>query len=403
MSCASSSRWVLLLAVPLALEASASGFRLETHHARATGMGIAVTALTDDASAIVYNPAGLAGRRGFDLQLGATLVMPSLAFTSDVTGQTTQVLSRLSTPFNVNLSYGLTEDLAFGLGVFSPFGAGATWPDDWEGRGRALSSSVQTFALNPTVAWRVHPRFRVGAGLQVLRGTVAIARGLDFGDVEGRVSLGGDAWGLGWNAGVQGTIIEERLTFGFTWRSNVPLRFSGRAHFAGVPPEFQGRLADQAITASVTMPDVATVGLGFKPTSRLRLGLDLNVITWSSFRRLFIDFTNDELDNPLPKRWRDTVSVHTGAEYDVTSQIQARLGVVYDEAATPADTLTPDLPDAQRVRVCMGVGYRFTFGLSVDVGYQFVLLLPQRSTAPGFSGLYSGGAQVVGLNAGYRW
>lgn len=390
---------VTLLAAP----ALASGFRLETHHARAAGMGIAVTALTDDASAIVYNPAGLAGRKGLDVQAGLSLVVPSIVFTSDATGASTQTLTRVSTPINVNASFGLTEDLAVGLGVFNPFGAGATWPAAWEGRGRALTSNVQTFAFNPTVAYRVHPRFRIGAGVQVLRGTVGIERGLSFVDAEGKVSLGGDAWGLGWNAGVQGTLVDDRLSYGFTWRSSVPLTFSGRAHFDGVPPEFQGRLSDQPITASVTMPDVATVGLGFLATPRLKLGLDVNFVTWSSFRQLFIDFASADLDNPLPKRWRDTMSVHLGAEYDVTSRLQARLGFVYDQTATPTDTLTPDLPDAQRVRFCAGAGYRFAFGLSLDVGYQFVLLLPQRSTAPGFSGTYSGGAQVVGLNAGYRW
>lgn len=394
------------LASVIALLAStsfASGFRLETHHARAAGMGIAVTALTDDASAIVYNPAGLAGRKGLDVQAGLTLVVPTIVFTSDATGMSAATLTRVSTPINFNASFGITEDLAVGLGVFNPFGAGATWPAGWEGRGRALSSNVQTFAFNPTVAYRIHPRFKIGAGVQIVRGTVGIERALSFIDTEGKVSLGGDAWGVGWNAGVQGTIIDERLTFGFTWRSSVPLTFRGRAHFGDVPAEFQARLADQAITANVTLPDVATVGLGFIATPRLRLGLDVNFVTWSSFRQLFIDFTSADLDNPLAKRWRDTMSIHAGAEYDATKQVQVRLGVVYDQAATPADTLTPDLPDAQRVRFCAGVGYRFAFGLSLDAGYQFVLLVPQPSTAPGFSGTYTGSAQVVGLNAGYRW
>jgi long-chain fatty acid transport protein len=391
----------LLLLVLVSSHALASGFRLETHHARAAGMGIAVTALTDDASAIVYNPAGLAGRKGFDVQAGLSLVVPSIVFSSDATGQATQTLTRLSTPINLNVAWGLSEDFSVGLGLFNPFGAGASWPTDWEGRGRALSSNVQTFALNPTVAYRVHPRFKLGAGVQLVRGTVAIERGLSFIDSEGTVSLAGDAFGLGWNVGLQGTLVDDRLTWGMTWRSSVPLTFTGRAHFGATPPEFQARLADQAIVAAVTLPDVATVGLGLLATKRLRVGLDVNVVTWSSFKQLFIDFTNNDLDNPLPKRWRDTVSVHLGTEYDVTSHLRGRLGFVYDTAATPADTLTPDLPDAQRVRFCAGAGYRFEVGLSVDVGYQFVLLIPQASTAPGFSGTYSGTAQVIGVNAGF--
>lgn len=89
---------LLPVATLLATSALASGFRLETHHARAAGMGIAVTALTDDASAIVYNPAGLAGRKGLDVQAGLSLVVPSIVFTSDATGASTQTLTRVSTP-----------------------------------------------------------------------------------------------------------------------------------------------------------------------------------------------------------------------------------------------------------------------------------------------------------------
>jgi long-chain fatty acid transport protein len=395
------TRGLVLLSV-VSGTALASGFRLETHHARAAGMGMAVTGLTDDASAVIYNPAGIAGRKGFDVQAGLTLVVPSIVFTSDTSGISTQTLTRLSTPINLAASWGISDELSVGFAVFNPFGAGATWPGDWEGRGRALSSNVQTFAFNPSVAYRLHPALKLGAGLQVLRGTVGIERALPFIDAEGKVTLAGDAWGLGWNAGVVGTLVERRLTLGFTWRSSVPLTFQGRAHFGGIPPEFQARLADQPITANVTLPDVATVGLGFTATPRLRLGLDLNFVTWSSFRQLFIDFTNADLDNPLPKRWRDTVSVHLGAEYDVTQRLKARLGAVYDQAATPSETLTPDLPDAQRVRFCAGAGYQFDFGLSLDVAYQLVMLVPQSSSAPGFSGTYSGSAQVIGVNAGFR-
>ncbi len=392
-----------LLLLFVASTSLASGFRLETHHARAAGMGMAVTGLSSDASAVVYNPSAIAGRKGVDLQAGVTLVVPTVIFTSEATGSSTGTETRLSTPINFAASWGITDDLALGFAVFNPFGAGATWPAGWEGRGRALSSNVQTFAFNPTVAYRLHPALRLGAGVQILRGTVGIERALPFIDSEGKVTLGGDAWGLGWNVGVLGTLVEDRLTLGMTWRSSVPLTFRGRAHFGSIPPEFQSRLADQPISAAVTLPDVATIGVGFTATPRLRVGFDLNFVTWSSFRQLFIDFPNADLDNPLPKRWRDTMSAHLGAEYDVTTRLQGRLGVVYDQAATPTDTLTPDLPDAQRVRFCAGVGYRFDFGLNLDAAYQIVLLVPQASTAPGFSGTYSGTAQVIGLNAGYRW
>jgi long-chain fatty acid transport protein len=365
-------------------------------------MGMAVTALTEDASAVVYNPASIAGRAGFDAQVGVSLVLPSIGFRSDATEATTQTLSRLSTPLNVAATLGFADWIAVGVGVFNPFGAGATWPGAWEGRGRALTSNLQTFAINPTVALRPVKALRFGGGVQIIRGTVELERGLNFIDSEGNVRLGGSAWGVGFNAGVHATVVEDVFTFGLTYRSSVPLRFGGRAHFSNIPLELQSRLADQPISAEVTLPNVITFGLGVLPTKRLKIGLDVNLVTWNSFRELFIDFENRDLDNPLPKRWREAVSVHLGAEYDATRNVQVRIGAVYDQGATPPETLTPDLPDASRVRACAGVGYRFDFGLNLDVGYQFVFLVPQPSTAPGFSGTYTGFAQVLGLNAGLR-
>src|SRR3954471_16762968 len=98
--------------------ALAAGFQLDVHGARATGMGGAVTALIDDPSAIYYNPAGLAGRKGLDVSVGVSLIMPFLNFThsdGDVTGSAFV----LSPPPNVHLAYGVTEDLAIGIGLFT--------------------------------------------------------------------------------------------------------------------------------------------------------------------------------------------------------------------------------------------------------------------------------------------
>jgi len=382
--------------------AGASGFNLDTQGARASGMGTAVAGLIDDASALYFNPAGLAGREGLEAQLGGSLIIPSVSFASDASGQTTGANSEVATPFNVYATYGFSKDIAMGLGVFVPFGSGAAWPDGWEGAGRALLSSVQTFDLNPTVAFRLHPRLKFGFGVDIIFGTVLIERGLDFVTSQGKVSLGGGATGVGWNMGFQLEMVEKYAFLGGTYRAAVPMHFTGRSHFADVPPELQAVLKDQPITSDVTLPDVATVGIGLRPTDKLRFGLDITAVTWGSFKNLTIAFEDDSLTNPLPKRWTDVASVHLGGEYDVTQDIQARLGFVYDPTGTPVDTVTPDLPDFTRVKVTLGGGWKSSFGLTADLAYQFVYLQSQKSTAPGFSGTYSGTAHVISVNVGYR-
>lgn len=380
----------------------AGGFRLEGHSARAIGMSAAMTAFADDSSAIYYNPAGLSGREGLEAQAGISLIAPSLTFERGATGNRTSAESTLSTPFNAYAAVGFTEELSLGVGVFVPFGSSASWPKDWEGAGRALTSSVQVFDINPTLAWQVHPRFRVGAGFQAFIGNVYIERGLNFVDSRGQVQLGGSAHGFGWNVGIQLELVEDTLMLGASYRSGAAMPFTGRAHFVDVPVEFQSLLKDQPISADITLPDVASVGLGLKVTKRFRLALDVTAVTWETFRELRIEFEDPALTNPLPKRWDSMASVALGAEYDIGDSWQGRMGVSYDPAGSPADTLTPDLPDLTRFRFSAGGGWKSDFGLFVDLGYQFVFLVPATSTAPGFGGTYSGHAHVVGLNLGYR-
>jgi long-chain fatty acid transport protein len=379
-----------------------AGFQLDVAGARATGMGGAVTALVDDPSSIYFNPSGIAGHKGLDVSVGVTAIIPMISFTHAADGNVTSTPFALVPPPNAHVAFGITEDLSLGVGLFVPFGASNTWPTDWEGDTKAHSSSLQTFDIQPTIAYRVHPRLKIGLGFNAVRGTVLIERALNFVDTKGSVKLGGAAWGYGWNAGAMITVVEKYLTVGATYRSSVGMHFTGNSHFSNVPVEFSGLLKDQTITADVNLPAQANFGFGFTPMEKLRFGLDFHYTEWTSFPELAIRFENPALTNPLAKSWTDQVSVHFGAEYDITKSVSARLGFVWDPTPSPAATLTPDLPDSTRVKICAGVSWHHDSGFRVDFGYQFVALLGADSYAPGFEGRYSGTAQVIGLNVGFR-
>lgn len=388
--------------VLLSSVAFGAGFKLDVQGSRATGMGGAVTAFIDDPSAIYYNPAGISGRKGLGVQIGDTLVIPSLNFTHAEDGEVTTTPLSVSPPFHAHVTFGLTDNLAIGIGVYSPFGASGNWPDKWEGRFKAMRSSLQTFDINPTIAYRIHPRFKVGLGFQAIRGTLFIERALNFVDSEGTVQLGGGAWGFGWNAGVQIEIVEKRLFFGAAYRGPVTMNFEGRSHFSNIPVEFGARLKDQPITGTVELPTQANFGFTVMPMDNLRISLDGDYVEWSAFPELAIKFENPDLTVPLKKAWVDQVSVHLGGEFNVTKSVAVRLGFVYDPTPSPRYTLTPDLPDSSRIKITAGVGWQHKSGLSIDLGYQFVALTGAESFAPGFEGTYGGTAQVVGLTLGYR-
>ncbi|WNG40900.1 transporter [Archangium violaceum] len=396
-----------LMAVTLlaAGASQASGLAIDTQSGRATGMGSTGVASAKDSSAIFYNPAGILGVNKLDAQLGDALILVNLGFTPE--GGAEQSQNTVSPPPHAYFVYKFTEQLGAGVGVFTPFGANSRWPDDFVGRQIAIASSVTTFDINPTLGFAPVKWLRIGAGAQIVYGMVEVERRLVFGAgiPEGSLQLTTDTWGFGFNAGVQADLVPGMLTLGATYRSRVGMDTEGDADFEGVPPGLPAPIAaslvDQPVTLDVTMPATVGLGLAFSPTPRLTLAFDANWVEWSTIQELLFQFqTVPALSEPAPKRWSDRWNFHVGGEFKATDALALRLGFIYDPTPTPEETLTPDLPDADRLNFSAGLGYALS-NFRADLGYQFVLLQDQRSTAEELPGTYSGSAHVIGLTLGY--
>jgi long-chain fatty acid transport protein len=389
-----------VLAVGWAGSAWAAGFAVDTHAGRATGMASAVTSFIDDASAAYYNPAGLAQGKGLDVQVGDTVIVPSFKF-QNPGGISTQGKFNAVPPPHLYAAYGITDDFSLGFGLFSPYGLVVPWPDNWEGQFLSVRSDLKTFYMNPEVAYRFADRVSVGAGVQIVRATVTLNRNLNFVDSIGKVDLGGAAWGVGANIGVQVQILPKILSFGASWRSAVGLRIKGRAHFSSVPLGLQTLLADQVAATEVHLPNTLVMGLGYRPIPALQLGFDVGYTGWQLVRNLAIKFANPDLTTIQAKNWTHTWNFHLGGEYTINPQWRVRAGLKIDPTPSPQDTITPELPDSNRVDIALGAGYRwrnFTF----DLGYQLVVITSVTSTAPQFPGMYSGVANLASLTIGFH-
>ncbi len=392
---------VTALALGLGSTAWAAGFQVDTQSARPTGMATAVVASIDDASAVLYNAAGMAHNEGLDLQFGDTLIIPSASFTPSGGGTSTGSVTGVLPPPHLYLTYG-TKNAAVGIGIYSLFGLATDWPATWPGRYLAVNSSLTTYDINPGFAVRLGDRVRLGAGFDVIRGVVQISRAINFVDGDGQVELGGGAWGVSENFGVQIDVLPKMLSIGASYRFPTGLPFSGNAHFSGQPAELAGTLKDQAITSSVTLPDYLQVGVAVHPIEPLLVELDAAWTDWATFQSLDVNFTDPTLSSSLRKSWKSVWNFHLGAEYAITEALRVRLGLLYDPTPSPQDTLSPDLPDANRINISAGVGYRVTNWFQADLGYQFVVLLASTSTDTALPGTYSGDAQVIGLSLTFR-
>jgi long-chain fatty acid transport protein len=387
----------------LASDASAAGTALDVQSARGTGMASATTAIIDDSSAIFYNPAGMAQGKGLDAQVGITLIAPAFAY-QGATGDKVTMPFSVVTPFQAYVAGGITDDLSIGVGVFTPYGLTLKWPDGWVGRHQITEASLRTFYINPTAAYKIGP-FRIGAGFQLVRATVELQKDVAFGDQDGHADLGGGTWGAGGNVGIQLEAIKQYLSFGAHYRSAVKLAFDdGNVHFSNVPRGLAGTIHDQAVKTSVVQPDSLAFGVATHPLPKLAIDVDVVYYGWSRFKSIDINYPNDptgSLNSSQPKNWSDTLNVHVGAEGALNDTWMLRGGVLIDPTPSPANTLTPDIPDATRINLAIGASWKHESGVKVDLGYQFIIVTTKSSTAPQFKGDYSGLVNILGISVGF--
>src|SRR5512134_1577424 len=129
------------LAVPLVLLLTAStsfaaGFRLPEAGNKANAMAFAFTAQADNPSAIYYNPAGITQLEGNNFALGVTYVKENggeFTGTTPLTGGVTRSETQEDLNFFIpNMYYTHTSKargIAYGVGIFAPFGLGQEYKD----------------------------------------------------------------------------------------------------------------------------------------------------------------------------------------------------------------------------------------------------------------------------------
>ncbi|MGA6993133.1 MAG: outer membrane protein transport protein [Candidatus Deferrimicrobiaceae bacterium] len=441
---------VLVVLSFTATSAMAAGFRLPEQGAKAMGMGMAFTAQADDPSAIYFNPAGIVQLEGQNLMVGGTYVRLNGA---DFTGTTPLTFNTGTGLFDIesetqeDLGFVLpnaywtrkaSPNFAYGVGIFAPFGLAQEYGNRQTSifRNQVTNVEIQTIVVNPTVAWKVNDVLSVGAGIDFLYGKADLSQAgvvrlgaapLDQVNIF-QLDLEGDGTAWGYNLGVLLTPTEN-IKVGASYRSSFKLEIddadvdlvdiNGTIPF--VPPGpftaaqvFGGSTFHSSASTTINLPATLQLGVAYI-RDRLTLEVDLDWTFWSTFKALAIDIRDNNgllPDATRPENWDDVVTVDIGAEYRVTDPLALRLGFRWDPSPIPADTLSPLLPDADRLYYCAGVGYKlrnWTFDFSYlyldkkdrSVNNQVNVAAP--SIGSGFDGTWSGNAHLVAFDVGYKF
>jgi long-chain fatty acid transport protein len=426
-----SSSWFATFALVFAVlalprGAGAAGFGLYEAGTRALGLGGAYTGLADTPSALFFNPAGLALQRGLSIEGNIALILPNFAYDTTVPGTATPISvegeQNVFTVPSIYVNYRLHDRVAIGLGTYVPFGLGVEWAKTydnngtsipWWGRNAVQKIELQTVFLNVSVAAKLHERVYIGAGFVVGIGAVQLERSVTLSNNRAddiNLDLSGDDVGFGATAGLLVRVIPGLLNVGVSYKSAVRFNFTGNAAFSqngspNIPAGLRSTLIDGKVEAPITLPHTISFGVTAFPMERLVVGLNVDIVTWSSYEKLEVKFVdNPQLSSSERKDWSNTFQLRVGAEYKVLEDnLPVRLGFIYDQSPVPDDTVGPELPDTDRYWVSLGVGYRL-YGVQADLAYQFLITSNDATadTAP-IVGSRSATAHILALGLGYNF
>jgi long-chain fatty acid transport protein len=381
---------LLLLLMFLALPAclSANGFDIYEQSAKAVGLGGAVVAQADDPSAVFFNPAGIVQLDGTQISAGVCPIIPSMRFKSDgnpamgtTPGQTWRTEDHVWFIPNAYLTHKVNKNVSVGIGMFSHFGLGVEWPDEFEGRFSpgANKAVLTTTSISPVIAVKPSERFSIGFGPYAQYFSIDLRNRAFIGlpsppftanrnlaqtvDAE----LRGKDWGWGFNVGMR-VNLTQTLIFGASYISQVRHHITDGTQTLTSFATGQ-RIARQDFSSSITLPAKLRTGLAWKRAPwTVEIGAEWT--EWSSYRSLRADFADGTFLESR-KNWRNVWMYRIGAQYSLNKYFDLRAAFLFDESPIPVDTLDPLVPSGDRPVLCLGVGAHFGH-VTVDVGYNHV-------------------------------
>jgi len=375
------------------------GYMIPHQTARGLGLSNAVTAGVNDPSAVYYNPAALSEIQGDNLLVSGTYVNLQNSVENSGRKSTNQHDDNFLATFFANYHIPRT-DLTLGIGTYEPFGLATTYDSDAFTRFAAISTELKTIYVTPALAWNPSNYFSLGAGLSFVHSSGVFSRALCLDPIsactqplglEGRVRITDTADAFAYNLGF---LVKpaDNLKFGFSYRSRVDLRFDG------ADAKFAGAFSTSTVKADVSplpLPPVIDAGIFWQIRPDWGAEFVYEYTRWSEFKNFTAAFSPTTIFLPLgapisrfqlPQDWKNTSTLRFGSYYALNENWELRGGMALEQTPIPNSTLNPAIPDADKLTLNAGVGYKWE-KFSVDLGYMAVFYKTRRVTNDELEGL----------------
>jgi long-chain fatty acid transport protein len=440
----------VVAALPAAL--AGQGLGVYEHNTCAMGRaGVAAARPCADGSAIFFSPAGLAGLTGTRLSGGVTLIGAQGGFTDDFLGSRSDLKNPLIPVPNIYVTHAISPKVTAGIGLYAPYGLETKWDSaNFSGRFLGYNTNVRSIYVQPTIGVQVSPNLKVGIGVAYITSHIKLRQrvdlstqpvpdalrvpaglpvgttfamlgvptGTDFAD--GTLDASGSGFAVNFGAIWQAT---DRLSIGGHWLTRKQIKYDGDAKFVQVPtglvlpvaigPVPAGTpvdglllaqfasgapLSNGAVSTSITMPPQGSLGFAYKMNNAWSFMADYQYVVWGWFSDINITFANAGTPPlALHPSNKDTHGFRFGTEYQYNSKVQLRGGYLYHTAASPAQFVTPLLPEGARNEFTIGAGIALNPHWHADLAYQYIKQNDRRGTvnlAAGNTGLYQFSAHL---------
>lgn len=430
--------------LPLTLStAQAAGYRFGTQSAAAEGTANANGAEAADASTIFANPAGILRlSKGWNFSGVLDYVDADLRFTDQgstislpgsglqpraigVVGETSTAAKPVVVP-HAYASYRASDDIAYGIGVFVPWGTKINYPSNWGGRYNIQSVELQSLNINPNVAFKAAKGLSVSAGFSFEYMDGKLRRAVPYGSVyaagllsaahqaatagapglalqlqqqaaqvfgdpqyDGSIGVKGSDWGVGLNFSALWEISADTRV-GVAYRSPIQHKLRGNADWtqpstlpanvlaAITASPYNGTSAmdhnDSAASLAVRTPESLSIHGFHQLTPTIAIMGDFTWTNESRLKQLRIDFKNTTADSITAEHWKDSTKLSIGAQWKATDRLLLRTGVTKDRSPVPSSTRSPALPDSARTWFAVGGNWAFDLNTSVDLSLGHVKL-----------------------------
>lgn len=415
---------VAIAAAAFASQANAGGYQINEQSVSGQGYGHAGrSSNVNDASIVFGNPAGMSFLDRAQVTVGGTYLNVNTDIKNEqasvygpaILQQTQGVTDTLPVggsadgdivpgtlvPFAF-YAHPVNEQLAFGFGVYAPFGSKTEYEDSFLGGYFGNHTEVTVMSAQPTVSYRFNDQWSVGLGVTYNRVDGELAARTPTGNpldpsTGGEVRIEGDDEAWGYNIGVMYQPVPE-TTFGLTYRSKVSYTLEGTSRSSGGA---EALIPNQDASLRLTTPETANFSVTQQMTDRLKLMFGASWTRWSRFEQMRVDGSLSP--DPITEETQDYSNAWAfavGGEYQLTPQLALRAGVTLDETPTSDTYRSARIPSDDRRIFSIGAGWTPVENLTLDFAYSY--LTERGTTVSPPDREYMGGLLNASYSADYK-